>query len=51
MQIIFFALFSGERRHGLIGSKHGRNFEVLYPNVVTMINMDMIGRLNADKSF
>ena len=44
-----FALFSGEE-DGLIGSKHmAETLKALYPNVVTMINMDMIGRLNADK--
>jgi Tol biopolymer transport system component len=44
-----FALFSGEE-DGLIGSKHmTETLKSLYPNVVTMINMDMIGRLNADK--
>lgn len=44
-----FALFSGEE-DGLIGSKHmAETLKSLYPNVVTMINMDMIGRLNADK--
>jgi Zn-dependent M28 family amino/carboxypeptidase len=41
-----FALFSGEE-DGLIGSKHmAKTLKNLYPNVVAMINMDMIGRLN-----
>ena len=45
-----FALFSGEE-DGLIGSKHmAETLKTLYPNVVTMINMDMIGRLDKDKS-
>ena len=45
-----FALFSGEE-DGLIGSKHmTESLKLLYPNVVAMINMDMIGRLDKDKS-
>ena len=45
-----FALFSGEE-DGLIGSKHmAATIKELYPNVVTMLNMDMIGRLNKEKS-
>lgn len=45
-----FALFSGEE-DGLIGSKHmAKTLKNLYPNVVAMINMDMIGRLNEQKS-
>jgi Tol biopolymer transport system component len=45
-----FALFSGEE-DGLIGSKHmAETLKSLHPNVVTMINMDMIGRLDKDKS-
>lgn len=45
-----FALFSGEE-DGLIGSKHMvKTLKNLYPNVVTMVNMDMIGRLNEQKS-
>ena len=45
-----FALFSGEE-DGLIGSKHmAETLKNLYPNVVTMINLDMIGRLDKDKS-
>ena len=45
-----FALFSGEE-DGLIGSKHmTETLKNLYPNVVTMINLDMIGRLDKDKS-
>jgi Zn-dependent M28 family amino/carboxypeptidase len=45
-----FALFSGEE-DGLIGSKHmAETLKSLYPNVVTMINLDMIGRLDKDKS-
>ncbi len=44
-----FALFSGEE-DGLIGSKHMvETLKTLYPNVVAMINMDMIGRLNPKK--
>ncbi len=44
-----FALFSGEE-DGLIGSKFmAETLKTKYPNVVTMINMDMIGRLNKDK--
>lgn len=45
-----FALFSGEE-DGLIGSKHmAETLQKLYPNVVAMLNMDMIGRLDKDKS-
>jgi hypothetical protein len=45
-----FALFSGEE-DGLIGSKHmAETIKTLYPNVITMINMDMIGRLDDKKS-
>ncbi|MDG2432339.1 M20/M25/M40 family metallo-hydrolase [Flavobacterium sp.] len=45
-----FALFSGEE-DGLIGSKQmASNLKVLYPNVEAMINLDMIGRLNDEKS-
>ena len=44
-----FALFSGEE-DGLIGSKALADIiKAQTPNVVTMINMDMIGRLNASK--
>jgi Tol biopolymer transport system component len=44
-----FALFSGEE-DGLIGSKHmAETLKSKYPNVVAMINMDMIGRLNDKK--
>ncbi|TXI35324.1 MAG: M20/M25/M40 family metallo-hydrolase [Niabella sp.] len=44
-----FALFSGEE-DGLIGSKHlAETLKNRFPNVVAMINMDMIGRLNKDK--
>ena len=44
-----FALFSGEE-DGLIGSKHmAETLKTLYPNVVAMINMDMIGRLSDKK--
>lgn len=44
-----FALFSGEE-DGLMGSKHfAENLYSKYPNVVSMINLDMIGRLNKDK--
>uniref|UniRef100_UPI0040475000 M20/M25/M40 family metallo-hydrolase n=1 Tax=Flavobacterium sp. TaxID=239 RepID=UPI0040475000 len=45
-----FALFSGEE-DGLIGSKHiAETLKTYYPNVVAMINLDMIGRLDKDKS-
>jgi len=45
-----FALFSGEE-DGLIGSKQmASTLKNLYPNVETMINMDMIGRLDDKKS-
>ena len=44
-----FALFSGEE-DGLIGSKHmAETLKVKYSNVIAMINMDMIGRLNDKK--
>lgn len=44
-----FALFSAEE-DGLMGSKHmATNLKQLYPNVVAMINMDMVGRLNESK--
>jgi len=44
-----FALFSGEE-DGLIGSKHlAETLKNNFPNVVAMINMDMVGRLNKDK--
>jgi membrane-associated protease RseP (regulator of RpoE activity) len=44
-----FALFSGEE-DGLIGSKHmAETLKAKYPNVVAMINMDMIGRLSPKK--
>lgn len=44
-----FALFSGEE-DGLIGSKHmAETLKNKYPNVISMINMDMIGRLNDKK--
>lgn len=44
-----FALFSAEE-DGLMGSKHmAAGLKKLYPNVVAMINMDMIGRLNDAK--
>ncbi|MGZ5209724.1 MAG: M20/M25/M40 family metallo-hydrolase, partial [Kaistella sp.] len=44
-----FALFSGEE-DGLMGSKKfAEEVKVKYPNVVSMINLDMIGRLNKDK--
>ena len=44
-----FALFSGEE-DGLMGSKKlAEDVKTKYPNVVAMINMDMIGRLNKDK--
>lgn len=44
-----FALFSGEE-DGLIGSKYmAETLKTLYPNVVAMINMDMIGRLSDKK--
>lgn len=44
-----FALFSGEE-DGLQGSKFmTETIKTLYPNVTAMINMDMIGKLNASK--
>ena len=44
-----FALFSGEE-DGLIGSKKlAEIVKKKYPNVVAMLNMDMIGRLNDKK--
>lgn len=44
-----FALFSGEE-DGLMGSKKfAEEVKNQYPNVVAMINLDMIGRLNKDK--
>lgn len=44
-----FALFSGEE-DGLIGSKKlAETIKTAYPNVITMLNMDMIGRLNDKK--
>ena len=42
--------FSRGEEDGLIGSKEiAANIEKLVPNVVTMINMDMIGRLDDKK--
>ncbi|PDS23653.1 M20/M25/M40 family metallo-hydrolase [Flavobacterium branchiophilum] len=44
-----FVLFSGEE-DGLMGSKHfAEHVKSNYPNCVSMLNMDMIGRLNAKK--
>ncbi len=44
-----FALFSGEE-DGLIGSKKlAEVIKTKYPNVVAMLNIDMIGRLNDKK--
>lgn len=44
-----FVLFSGEE-DGLIGSKKlAETIKTKYPNVVAMLNMDMIGRLNDKK--
>ncbi len=44
-----FACFSGEE-DGLIGSKFmAKSIKDLYPNIITMINLDMVGRLNTDK--
>lgn len=44
-----FALFSGEE-DGLIGSKKlAETIKTSYPNVVAMLNIDMIGRLNDKK--
>ena len=44
-----FALFSGEE-DGLQGSKFmTETIKTLYPNVTAMINMDMVGKLNASK--
>lgn len=45
-----FACFSGEE-DGLMGSKNlAENLKKEYPNVVAMINMDMIGRLDSLKN-
>ncbi len=45
-----FALFSAEE-DGLIGSKKfAENVKSQYPNIVAMINMDMVGRLDKDKN-
>ncbi|TXH21810.1 MAG: M20/M25/M40 family metallo-hydrolase [Chitinophagaceae bacterium] len=45
-----FVLFSGEE-DGLIGSKHfAETMKKKYPNIVSMINMDMVGRLDKDKN-
>lgn len=47
---LIFALFSGEE-DGLIGSKDmAETLKNHFPNVITMINMDMIGRLDDKKS-
>jgi aminopeptidase YwaD len=47
---ILFVAFSGEE-HGLLGSGYFVNNMPINANqVATMINMDMIGRLNVDKS-
>jgi Tol biopolymer transport system component len=44
-----FALFSGEE-DGLMGSKtFAENIKTKYPNVIAMINLDMVGRLDKDK--
>lgn len=44
-----FAFFSAEE-DGLIGSKKfAEDIKTKYTNVITMINMDMVGRLNQDK--
>lgn len=44
-----FAFFAGEE-DGLIGSKYmAESLEKKYPNVIAMINMDMIGRFNEHK--
>lgn len=44
-----FALFSGEE-DGLMGSKvFAENMKTKYPEIVAMINLDMVGRLNKDK--
>lgn len=45
-----FAFFSGEE-DGLMGSKHmAASLKQSHPNVMAMINLDMIGRLDADKN-
>lgn len=45
-----FAFFSGEE-DGLIGSKYlAKNIKSDYPHIQAMINLDMIGRLDADKN-
>ena len=44
-----FALFSGEE-DGLMGSKvFAENMKTKYPNIVAMINLDMVGRLGKNK--
>ena len=44
-----FVLFSGEE-DGLMGSKaFAETVKTKYPNVIAMINMDMVGRLNKTK--
>ncbi len=44
-----FALFSGEE-DGLIGSKKlAESIKNQYPNVIAMLNLDMVGRLNDKK--
>jgi len=45
-----FALFSGEE-DGLMGSKKlAETIKTNYPNIIFMINMDMVGRLNKDNN-
>ncbi len=45
-----FVLFSGEE-DGLMGSKKfAEDVKSKYPNVVAMINLDMVGRMNHDKA-
>lgn len=47
---IVFALFSGEE-DGLMGSKHfAEDVKEKYPNVLAMVNMDMVGRLDEKKN-
>lgn len=45
-----FAFFSGEE-DGLIGSKHlAETLKNKFPNIIAMINLDMVGRLDKDKN-
>ncbi|MBS1550169.1 MAG: M20/M25/M40 family metallo-hydrolase [Bacteroidetes bacterium] len=47
---VVFAFFSGEE-DGLMGSKHwAEKIKTQYPNIISMINLDMVGRLDKDKN-